>query len=839
MTGLKRILLWVGFVSAGVQGATFYSISTEADRYEVAGFSNQIQDLQNRKNYYKYSLSTSQYVSGEAELVDMTKEEAIAKRDTSMVDWCTNGMNRFKAYIPPFTVSYKITLVSFPNDNYIGFYTFVPDDQGTENRGVLIDETSNLTVYRAGGVNEYLDALFGEKKTVQFVMRNTATINLTEVQMKKYGIFEKGGYLYVSMVQANELTVSSFGHIRRPRVGVSVDLNILNNGANGIAEDILGIVPVGETEPYEAPLMMRTRECKKPGIVEVVTEEGSMLSAEERCALDPTNTWLNGKCYSANEYACMTEGGEWRSNTCISAAQLECEKFKSTRKWSSVLDKCLYLSAEAEKKELMDADGNTRGFSLAPFVVTKEGWITKLSLYNTNSQAPVVERVRVMNERKDVFADVNVTLKDGNGWSGRLVLKNRRLRFENEENGTNVLDIEMNRDGLEGVIVVEPIQKVHALTADGEMEYVYSSEGQQSSSYSSAGTSGPCAPGETYIPSNGTCIKSGGDAVPYSSSVSSFRPSTSSASVSSTPSKSPVNQCKEGQVYIPSNGSCVNIGSGGATSTATSSSSAPSAAAGNCGPNETFIISNGTCVRNITESSSSISSVANSSVSSAVDMTEEGSAEYIGKASLPRSEEALKVRTYLEEMGVGKVAGYFVYHDFENSPPKYDWAYVEPDGTVYQLRGKKPTEYDVFGFKKRKDVHIDANSGNRFLMIAIYQWSEDADDRFSWLIVDDKTGEVNKLSGVTKDGIFDYTESLGLYIRIEGDEVHFATKIDPQQNSSSSSISSETSEEMEAASSDSSELRNTSSLPSSSKSSAVSSSGSSFVPKGDDSDFPK
>ena len=97
------------------------------------------------------------------------------------------------------------------------------------------------------------------------------------------------------------------------------------------------------------------------------------------------------------------------------------------------------------------------------------------------------------------------------------------------------------------------------------------------------------------------------------------------------------------------------------------------------------------------------------------------------------------------------ITGYFTYHKF-SVDEKSNWVFSFVGGNEsYQLLGEKPTETNIFGWKKT-DVKVSKPE--------YYMVHYDKEDRFGWLIFKtDENGEctnIYKLAGQRDDGSFNY-----------------------------------------------------------------------------------
>lgn len=158
----------------------------------------------------------------------------------------------------------------------------------------------------------------------------------------------------------------------------------------------------------------------------------------------------------------------------------------------------------------------------------------------------------------------------------------------------------------------------------------------------------------------------------------------------------------------------------------------------------------------------------------------------------------LALSQYLYSTKSFQMAGIFAQFDFENVDKAFDWVFVTPNGDVYQLQGNKPTENNLFGWKKVGDgyevsyeyfkdwlpgqyekVVFDENS---WIMVKLDDWDDDGNGKFDWLLFKnlnnegDFTDVIYKLDGVTESGNFRYKKIDGMEVYKQNGEYVFYYK---------------------------------------------------------------
>jgi hypothetical protein len=119
-----------------------------------------------------------------------------------------------------------------------------------------------------------------------------------------------------------------------------------------------------------------------------------------------------------------------------------------------------------------------------------------------------------------------------------------------------------------------------------------------------------------------------------------------------------------------------------------------------------------------------------------------------------------------------EVAGTFCPYDFEPIGDKnaFDWAYTASNGKSYQLRGTAPTEDNVFGFK---EVNITAPEPLWYMFQLHGDVDGDGSTKFDWVLtsVNPDAAASYKLSGVSDNGTFEYSQKLNVDIEVNGNKV--------------------------------------------------------------------
>ena len=122
-----------------------------------------------------------------------------------------------------------------------------------------------------------------------------------------------------------------------------------------------------------------------------------------------------------------------------------------------------------------------------------------------------------------------------------------------------------------------------------------------------------------------------------------------------------------------------------------------------------------------------------------------------------------------------KVAGTFGTYDFapKGDKDKFDWAFTTITGSVFQLRGKTPSDTDVFGW-------APAPAGTVAPIPAWYMFQVDVDGdgmgKFDWVLLSANGNSVYKLDGVADDGGFAYAGPIDIDYKIDGSSITTGAK---------------------------------------------------------------
>jgi len=112
------------------------------------------------------------------------------------------------------------------------------------------------------------------------------------------------------------------------------------------------------------------------------------------------------------------------------------------------------------------------------------------------------------------------------------------------------------------------------------------------------------------------------------------------------------------------------------------------------------------------------------------------------------------------------VSGSFASYDFAGVESAFDWAFVTPQGAVYQLQGNPPSANDVFGWKP-VSVHPAAPA---WYMAYLGDWDNDGNGRYDWILVGNGFDAVYKLEGVSATGTFAYSDPINIEYSISSDK---------------------------------------------------------------------
>jgi hypothetical protein len=150
---------------------------------------------------------------------------------------------------------------------------------------------------------------------------------------------------------------------------------------------------------------------------------------------------------------------------------------------------------------------------------------------------------------------------------------------------------------------------------------------------------------------------------------------------------------------------------------------------------------------------------------------------------------ALHAYSALEDLLLSKthpVAGTFGSYDFKNTPSSFDWAFTTSMGTSYQLQGNEATEDDLFGWK---EVSITTPKA-AWAMFPLDVDGDGSVGKFEWILVGSSSEAVYKLSGISEEGTFEYSDRIALHYSVANGVVTFSTQelptpVAPTQDSGS------------------------------------------------------
>ncbi|MEA2111081.1 MAG: papain-like cysteine protease family protein [Campylobacterota bacterium] len=112
------------------------------------------------------------------------------------------------------------------------------------------------------------------------------------------------------------------------------------------------------------------------------------------------------------------------------------------------------------------------------------------------------------------------------------------------------------------------------------------------------------------------------------------------------------------------------------------------------------------------------------------------------------------------------VSGSFASYDFAGVDTAFDWAFVTPQGKVYQLQGNSPSANDAFGWK---EVYVNPDEP-AWYMAYLDDWDGDRNGKFDWILVGNGFDAVYKLEGVTATGNFAYSQKIDIEYSVSSDK---------------------------------------------------------------------
>ncbi len=753
------ILLFAGVTGLVAAEPTYFSLTKLSAADGAKGFREQVMNVpengKSKENDIVLSYSTK--IPFDASLIDQTPAEA-QKLRLQDVNWCTNGLKKIKIYIPPHIAYLKIAMQYFPINYGLGFATFRP-------AGGIIDE-KNAKGKEEVGSKTYYDNLWNKGKTVVFKVNETADIAFESFLIKYYGIdTSKGGYLYLTFTQASNIIGAARKYDPRYAIGISVDMNFEHPFTQQMRDDVLSAIPAGLDEPIEPAVHVISRECKAPLEYDLVTESGKIVPPDEACS-DKGGVYEGNVCYmlpaEQEKYDCVvTDGDVWDNGRCVRLPERECNA-QSDKHWFVEGGECLYtydaIDTDPNAQEVpktLQQDINGSKIKIYDYVVNPEGWRTQFYLSNTDTAHALSERVTVLDDNATKLADFNFTIAAGSVWSGRLFYDNGQLTLEapTDSEAADTVFKYIDANVTKGTLVFEGNESaIAATTVKVEYGNALSWKGQATVTPEEQACMDA---GGFYSADTGECY-GGKNSSASSSSVSSVRSSSSSsASYSSTPTQGSSTsaydtraeqECQQrGGFYSADTGECY-----GAKAQSSSSSSVASES-----PEEKSCHDRG-------------GYYALSKCWFAEDDNSDDDPVYTYESEQDALAGYLAGKTF-------KINGWFAEHDFENAPTSFDWAYVTPEGDVYQLHGNQPGQESVFGWKK---VYFGVSRDEfKYAMVFVGDWDRDGSTKFDWIVINLSTHKVDKLAGANANGTFRYLEGgINIDAEIGDNEITFRAK---------------------------------------------------------------
>lgn len=401
-----------------VYAATYDSITAKEDTDGVAGFKNQFLKVGDEEVFddilLNYNGSVQSY-------------PIVQKEDSLLFEkkvWCTqngeSGVRRIKFYIPPYLDRFKLAIQNVYLGGYGGYFLFT---YKTDDSTYPINEST----YKSAeyGFDRFNKALWRDHETVGLVMTSSTAIGFTKSDLDAYGVDNtKGGYLYVTYVQA-----LPEGKVE-PRLSFNfvAHYKFIKPLTSEMKSAILSRIPLGKTEPIETQRSLINRDCGNylgNGVFEqalnpISVEEGEPIDPQQACESQGSNyQYIDSTCYdtSSEKYTCeISNGGRW-SGRCITPEEDACNASSLTH-WYVGGSQCLYrydhisnASGFSETPKSLTLVESGSAAEVGPFQANEEGWLTQLTLTNSNTTAPKVQHVTIKGHNGvTVIDDINFTL---------------------------------------------------------------------------------------------------------------------------------------------------------------------------------------------------------------------------------------------------------------------------------------------------------------------------------------------------------------------------------------------------------------------------------------------
>ncbi len=565
-------------LAVSLSAATTYrslTLSEAQNHYSngVAGFKNQVGTVNMTQSLYSdLDIFTRFSLTQQATL----RSGSTASGSFEKFQFCTNGAQDIKIYIPPHVKYFKVAAQFRPNNKSFYYATFRPDG--------LIDEVNAKDKVDIGATQYEQD--FWSGKTVIRRLHNTDSIVFNATVKKQYNIdTSKGGYLYLSFMQA-PFYLGAKTYDPRYKVGVSYSLRYDKPMTQTQKDHIMNdLIASDNTEPLEDAQQRLIRGCNGNYTVGITTEGGVTKTPKQICEeKNDGSTWNGSRCVSAVENSCLaTAGNSWNGSRCISAAESSCANNPDT---SWIESQCL------DNDKNITAESNDTQLTLAPYRANSYNWVSEVSVKNINETQNTYVDLHVGHN--PALIESALVIPKGDTWNAIIRYNNGAGELEYESFDANGLKSANNitkTTDLEGSVTLYLNDNgVPFSTLDANMR-VYRETSGSSSSKSAAQIDCENRGGQY---ANGTCYG-------LSSSKSSVRSSSSRAYSSAASSKSAQQIDCENRGGQYANGTCYGV-----TNSSTAQSSSKSAQQVDC-ENRGGQYANGTCYGGSQGSSSSVS----------------------------------------------------------------------------------------------------------------------------------------------------------------------------------------------------------------------------------------
>jgi len=249
-----------------VADVTFDSLTNRKSGSGYVGFKGAIENTpEEDKSGVDFVFNTSELLSYDLSAVGQD-------------DWCSNGTWMTKVFLPPHLSLFNISFNMIPNNNFAGIFFYRPlDDTRT-----TIDINNYVTYVDIASIGK-VSALIDKKNVFVQEFSNTGSITIKNSSFTSGA--NNGGWLYIMFTQMS--TVFGGAEPYNPNYVLSLSINgsMIHPFTENMRQEILDLIPAGQTEPNEPPFQLITKECNEPKTITVEVEKGDEIN----CYIDSDN----------------------------------------------------------------------------------------------------------------------------------------------------------------------------------------------------------------------------------------------------------------------------------------------------------------------------------------------------------------------------------------------------------------------------------------------------------------------------------------------------------------------------------------------------------------------